>query len=495
MKRIAVGSLSHESNNFTPIKTTEADFLVVRGAEIYSHLDSYPPVKGLIHTLQQYGYTVEPTVFARALPGGEVEEGFYKQIRNELLDRLKGVKELDAIALVLHGSMRVENMGDAEGDLLTHIRSMVPKDFLITCALDMHATITKQMIKNCNAFIGYKTAPHVDKLKTGERTAEVTRYALENNKRLTPVACRIPMIIPGEQAETRVDPMKTIIARLSEMEGSNNILTASFFTGFPWADSYENSTNVVIVTVGEKKKAVEAVLLTAKSIWEKREDFEFSTPAYTFEETLDRALASDKRPIFISDSGDNPTAGAPEDNTTIITALEDYRKIKNLNVKPLLAVIADQEAYKRCSKNLGRKITLTLGANMDSINSKPVAIECKPEKIIENYIDIEFPYNQDLVLADGGLFDIIISSKRVGITDPKMMEQFGIDIKKRKLFIVKSGYLFDKYQKLSAYSMLALTRGCTDEVLTRLPFKSIKRPIYPLDRDFTFTWEENITIG
>jgi len=134
--KIAVGSFTHESNTFTPLIASEGDFQVFRGQEIYENLDFYGPVKGIISTFLKYkNYYVEPTIFAHGVPFGEVEKEFYLKIKNELLERIKNVADLTAVVLALHGSMRVKVIGDAEGDLLLHLRRIVPKSIPIICSL------------------------------------------------------------------------------------------------------------------------------------------------------------------------------------------------------------------------------------------------------------------------------------------------------------------------------------------------------------------------
>jgi microcystin degradation protein MlrC len=53
----------------------------------------------------------------------------------------------------------------------------------------------------------------------------------------------------------------------------------------------------------------------ARGFWEARHDFEFVAPTGTLDDCLDEALASTARPYFISDTGDNPTAGGAGDVT------------------------------------------------------------------------------------------------------------------------------------------------------------------------------------
>ena len=47
----------------------------------------------------------------------------------------------------------------------------------------------------------------------------------------------------------------------------------------------------------------------ATRYWNAREAFRFNVPSGDLAECLDRALAHAERPVVLSDSGDNPTAG------------------------------------------------------------------------------------------------------------------------------------------------------------------------------------------
>jgi len=140
-------------------------------------------------------------VFAKALPFGEVEKSFYLKIKNELLEKIKNIENWAAVVLALHGSMRVNGIGGGEGDLPQELRTILPKDVPIICSLDMHATITDLMMKNADAFVGLKTAPHINTVETGERVAWLTKCALENDLKKEMDYQRAPMFIPGDQFE------------------------------------------------------------------------------------------------------------------------------------------------------------------------------------------------------------------------------------------------------------------------------------------------------
>ncbi len=479
--KIAVGSFSHESNPLTPLTTNENDFHVLRGREIYGNLDFYGPVEGIISTLAKYkDYEVEPTVFAKALPFGEVEKSFYLKMKDELLEKIKNIENLAAVALALHGSMRVKGIGDGEGDLLQDLRTILPKNVPIICSLDMHATITDLMMKNADAFVGFKTAPHIDTVETGERVARLTKCALENDLKIEMDYQRAPMFAPVDQFETEVEPAATLIANLRQEEKLSDILSASYFLGYPWADTSENSVTSVVVTLGNRIKASRISKKLADRFWEKRYEFG-STESYPPFEAITKAIQSKDTPVFISDCGDDICGGAPGDNTNIIRLLNEHDQTTSLSQKPLVVVIVDPEACKICKERKGKKTRLFLGGKMDSIYSSPLEIECIPKKVVEDWGE----ERTELVLVALEKIDIIITSKRICIMDPQMLIDLGIRPEKRELIVVKSGYLSPEYKKISSRSIIALTKGCLDPVLSRLPFKNIKRPMFPFDKDFS----------
>ncbi len=83
MKRILVAAMHHESNSFNPIITCKKDFNVIYGDDIFNNLRDNDSVTGIIKTLQEVGYEIIPTVFARAVPNGEIDYNFYIKIKNE----------------------------------------------------------------------------------------------------------------------------------------------------------------------------------------------------------------------------------------------------------------------------------------------------------------------------------------------------------------------------------------------------------------------------
>ncbi|PID55970.1 microcystin LR degradation protein MlrC [candidate division KSB3 bacterium] len=483
---ILVAGFHHESNTFSPIITTEDDFVVLRGDEIFSQQQHYGSINGVISTLQSFeGYHVHPTLFARAVPNGVVSKEFYLKIRRELWEMIQTQDGIDAITLALHGSMRVEEIGDAEGDILELLRCKFPT-IPIVAALDMHATITDTMMANATAFVGYKCAPHTDTYETGAQAAELTHFTLKTGIPLTMSTQRIPMLIAGEKSETSVPPMDARIARLRELEQEPNVLAASYFLGFPWADTEDNGVFPLVVTAGDRKNADDLVRQLAEEFWAVRRHFRFHTETYAVDDALRAMFASTAYPTFLSDSGDNPTAGAAGDSTDLLRAVLNSPERTAQHSRILYAGFYDPDSVEACLEKTGAEVDILLGGRFETRGGKPLPLKVTVQNVVRNW----GVYQADLVHAACDTLDIILTSKHIGFVDPSVMRILGLEPEERKFVIVKLGYLTDPFKRIAARSILALSLGASHEVLEHLEYQRLRRPVFPLDPNVEFRSEK-----
>ena len=74
--------------------------------------------------------------------------------------------------------MVTEHFDDGEGELLSRVRRAVGNRIPIVASLDLHANVTKAMVKHCDAMVSYRTYPHVDMAASGERAAHLLQRIL-----------------------------------------------------------------------------------------------------------------------------------------------------------------------------------------------------------------------------------------------------------------------------------------------------------------------------
>ncbi len=482
-KRVFVGGLHHESDTFNPIITKEDDIFVKRGTTLLDSLGD-DAASGIIKTLRDKNYDVVPSLVARAVPNGEWDYGCYMKLKKELLDCLKTAGKLDAVCLALHGSMRVKGLGAAEGDLLEDIHRIVP-DVPVFASLDMHATVTARMMKYAAAFVGYKCAPHTDTFETGVHAAKMAIDYLENGAKPVMRAVHVPFIVAGEQSETSVEPMKSLTGELRKLEKKDGIMACSYLLGFPWADTEENGVTALVVTDGNRQLADTVSMELAQRFWSIREKFGFYNETHDPETCLEKtkeSLNAQVYPVVISDSGDNPTAGSSQDVTNFLSLLLRDPVLCHLDPPLVYQGFYDKPLVEAAKKaGTGNTVTGLLGAKYDTEKSSPIPITAKVKAVVEKWGKANF---SDLVLLDIGGIDVVVTSGHVGCYDPEMMRALGMQPETRKVIVVKLGYLEPEIRAIAKRSMMALTTGSSDELFSRLPYKKMKRPVYPLDGDF-----------
>jgi microcystin degradation protein MlrC len=444
-----------------------------------------------VEALKKAGCELVPALMARAVPNGVVSHSLYEELRDEFILSIRealAVGPIDGICLALHGSMKVENLGCAEGDLLAHIRKILP-DIPCTASLDMHATVTKEMLNAVNGFVGYKTAPHIDCTETGAHAAAMLLTSLKTGKKLYTAYRRIPMLIAGEKSESEAEPMSSLIELCRKAEKQPGILAASFLLGFPWADDEHNAACALVTGFSENEAAAGTIAEAAENLaaqfWKRRREFAFRSEYYESAAAMEAAyravLESHEKPVFVSDSGDNPTAGAAGDSTDLLEKiLARLDMVEKLPTPLLYSGFYDAPATAACVKaGIGAVVDTTLGGNWDTLNGKKIPLRLEVRNIVRNF----GPHKSDLVLAASGNILFTITSAHIGFGDEDLLPSLGVKAEDYSLVVVKLGYLEPCFRTIARRAILATSKGCSNEVLESIPYKRVTRPLYPLDED------------
>jgi microcystin degradation protein MlrC len=484
--RILIGAVGHESNTFTPFLTTMDDFFVRYGDELFRRLPWRSSLDGIIDTLQARGAELVATVAAGAMPGGVVERRAYETFKQAILDEAHNV---DGACLYLHGAMRAEGLDYAEDDLVRDLRARLGPEVPITLALDMHANIVAEMVANVQAMVAYHTAPHVDAYETGVRAAEMLLWILEGGRRPAIGFAEIPFLLPGEMAQTALDPMASMMALVDELEQRPEVLSASLANGHCWADVPDVGVAAVVVTTGDASLAQAEADRLAATFWQRRAEFGVSAEAYPLTEAVEKALAAEESTVFLSDSGDNPGAGGTTDVPVLLTEL-----LKQGAQGVVLASIWDVEAVKICAAaGVGQEVSLTIGGKLDRQHGTPLPVTGQVRLLADGHIyqgGIRQPPGRTrigpiAVLNVDGV-DVVLTSTRHSFEDPAQLRCLSLEPLDYRIVVLKRGYLTAPFQAISQRSILAFSPGATNCRVAEMHFRRVNRPIYPLDLDATW---------
>jgi microcystin degradation protein MlrC len=388
----------------------------------------------------------------------------------------------------IHGAMCVEGLEDIEADLLRRIRKVIGPNVLVSASMDLHGNVSRELVHQTDLVTCYRTAPHVDVIETRERTCRNLVKLLSQSRRsrlARPIKAwiPIPILLPGEQTSTRVEPAKRIYDAVPEVEAMEDVLDAAIWVGYAWADEPRNRA-AVVVTGWDKAAVSEGAETLARVFWDAHEEFTFVAPTGSFTECLDAAVASkaEDRPYFISDSGDNPTAGGSGDSSwglTQLLARPEFRDASGPTV--IYANVPGQKAVATAMEaGAGATITVTAGAEIDNIHAGPLTMTGRVHSIKkgDKYAIVE------VVLQIGSVFAILTQRPK-----PYHHEHDFTDLhlkpRSADIVIVKIGYLEPELYDMSKGWMLGLTPGGVDQDIERLGHHRIRRPMWPFDRTFT----------
>ncbi len=474
LPKIAIAGIAIESSTFSPAQTDEAAFHAKYGAACFS---SYPFLAVDSPLRSQADWI--PTIVARSLPGGIVTREAYESIVNKTLDSLRAHLPYDGLYLDIHGAMSVVGLDDPEGDYLERIRQVVGNKTIISLSMDLHGNVSWRLASLADLNTAYRKAPHEDALDTKERAMKelLDRLVTGKGKPAYKAYVNVPILLPGEKTSTRLEPAKGVYAALEPAARQVGIVDASIWIGYAWADEPRNHA-VVMVTGDDKDKTIRTAEALAKNFWAARKGFSFVAPTGTLKECLDKAVASDKHPYFISDCGDNPTAGASGDVTwTLQQLLARPEFAKEDGPSLIYASIPGPDFVKAAmTAGVGGHVSAFAGGTVDHRFAGPVRLTGTVESITAGDQQAEV----EVVVRIGSLH-IIVCQKRKAYRTEADYTRLGLQPRKAAIVIVKLGYLDPELYAMRADWMLALTPGGADQDIVGLPFKRIHRPMFPFD--------------
>ena len=487
--RFALAGISHETNTFHSIKTEYKNFeesgMILKEKEIEKLYESPSTIGGFFQASRDYGFDLVPLMFATTGPLGTITSETFEKLINEILDKMKNHGPFDGVLLDLHGAAVSEEFEDMDGEITRRVRNLIGSDIPFGINLDMHANVSKEMVKNTDITNIYQTTPHLDADETGYKCAELVYKTATMEIVPTQHVETPPMTINIINHNTNMEPMKSILSESRKLYSDSDVLSVSVAEGYPYSDIKKMGMSFTVITNDNQEKAKNYSKKIAKFAWSKR--FEMDSKAPSIEQGLKEAVSTIEKPVVLMDSGDNIGAGSSADSTHIL------HKARELGISGILQTIYDPEAVEKCINKLGSIITLSVGGKSDKLHGDPIEITGK----VTSYFEGEFE-DHGRTHGGGKYFDagdsvsiqtedentLILTSKRVGNTSIQLYYSLGIDPLGFPIIIAKGVQSPRPAFEPIASKIIALdTPGVTASGLHNFNFKNIRRPMFPFQKD------------
>lgn len=469
--RIVIGSMQCEGNSLTPIHTKFEDFDYAVGEAMYEKVH-------VTEFLEENNCEIIPTLYAHALPGGAIVKEDFLRLVTELVEAIPS-EGIDGIWLYLHGAMYVEEIGSGDTFLLKKVREKVGFRVPISVALDFHADNTDEFIELVNCVTGFRTAPHHDHKETQIRAMKLLLQCIEKKVLPKPQMARADIIICGDAVQTSFEPLKSMMELAEQMEQTvPGMLSVQVFNGQPWIDEPYMGPSMVVTHEKDTLLAKQYAELLADRFYRVRHEFRFLIEALEPEEAIRQAMEANEKQVFLSDSGDNTTAGAAGDNAYMINRLQraGARKV-------LIAGIADAAACDVCyDAAIGDVLSLQVGGSLDPSSEKATVTG----RLIHKGDMLSYTGGNagPSATLDCGDMTVVITKNRAAMCRPDIFASIGLDYSRFKIVVVKLGYLFPELAKEAERAILAFTPGSSTERLADMHMKNIRRPMFPLEDNF-----------
>lgn len=483
-RRIGVAMLHQESNSFNP-RLTKLDHLdVTEGNEVIRRWQGTGmPLGGALEIFQSKRHEVVGLIAASGTSGGPLAAEAVDVFTRSLLKRVRD-EWFDAIYLDLHGAMVSTKSFDVSGELLSALKRAVSPKTVIAISLDSHANLTEDMVVNADIIVGFKTYPHQDYASTGASTASLLSLMLEGKVRPTVSVIQIPMIQPPESSDTFSGPLAPLVRKLEDARKKGEILDGTVFYAQPWLDSPLLASSIAVTTDNDPQTAFHIAREIAEAWWHKRHEFipELHEPSTAVRLAVEHNAST----VILSESGDAINSGAVGDNPTLIRTL-----VENLpEPHKALTFTCDPALYRTLQMVADTtEMSVTFGLATDLRFAQPFTCKIKIERRVPGKFKLSGScfngLEQDMqgaVVLQANHVTILLANRPVMCSEPSLYRCAGIEPADFKIVGIKSPSSFrPNFKAITTTSFTLDMQGASSPNLTALPWRDVKRPLFPLD--------------
>ncbi|WP_420391984.1 M81 family metallopeptidase [Acuticoccus sp.] len=437
-----------------------------------------------------------PIRHAYAGASGPCDQAYLDEFVADISDRLKAALPLDGVYVCEHGAGVATEDDDLDGTVLSTVRDAVGPDVPIVATLDLHALVGERMVASTDALCAYLTNPHVDQAERGAEAARVLSELLDG---LTTAKAfvRVPILPPQVRLLTARGPYADAVAMgQTLLEEDPRLLNVSVCGNFSFADAPKNGITVTVTSRGDQAAADEAAKRLAAGLWDDRERFEPELTSLEDAVALMKAVHDDpsREPVLFADVADNPGGGGRGNTTYVLKAFLDAG-VAGVAFVPFYDRALAAEAH---AKGVGARFDARLNRQEASELSHELTVPVEVMALSDGEVVGRRGSMEGRTVAHGPTawlrlddrIDLVVISIRHQALDPAQLEHLGIELEALRGIVVKSrGHFRAGFEWLIPNERIyeVDVPGLITPVLSRVDFKRVQRPIWPLDKDFNWS--------
>lgn len=505
--RVAAAQIAHETNVFSSVPTDlaafEASGLHVGDEALTAARDTNTEMGGFLSGAARFDFSLVPLIAVWATPSGLVTREALDVLVGALTDRLRRALAdgpLDGVLLALHGAMVTEIDDDGDGYILQALREVVGPDVPMVATLDLHANISHRMVAAADVLIGYDTYPHIDMAERAEEACAILDRLMRSE--IAPAAAlrKPPMLPTSQRMTTDRMPMRALIERAHRMEEDPRVINVTIAGGFPPGDNRDAGFGIIVTTDNDPDLAGQFADELAGLAWSLRDGFLGGVSSFGHAAEL---IAAQEHggdldmevggPLVLVDIADNPWTGGPGDSAELVRFLF-HHMVRDATV----ALIKDPEVVRLAlAAGPGGEIVVDLGGKTDRLHGGPLPIRAYVKLLSDGRYVNDGPMMAGLGVdlgptavllcqpaagPDAPPVEVLVTTRAETPIDLNVFRSHGIDPTRRRVLGLKGkGHFRAAFEPIARRVVLVEGPGITGSDLSRLNFRKLRRPIWPLD--------------
>lgn len=401
---------------------------------------------------------------------------------NHLCDQiLEKYKDADGMFIAMHGAGSAEGIVDLEAETLRRIRSVTGCDFPIMSSLDIHCTITPEMLELSDGMFSIKEFPHTDLFEAGFLAASTLIESITTGRRPVMSWQPLPIMLPNTTTSTLESPMAEVRDHFRSYCSDNGLLDATLIQGFSANDQYWAGASVLVVSW---QKASHHAQTLARWFWDRRHWFD--PHPNSAKQALDMAQAFEGEGyVIVNESSDNPGSGCPGDGTHLLRELVE----RDVPGSLFMFIVDPETAAQAHEAGVGSRIHARIGGKTAAVCGAPVDLEAEVLALAHGVFKYVTPQNHGVQVSIGPTarlrhsnVEIVVATECSQSFDDRPLWITGGDIEDYRIVCIKSAGHFRAYfQPRAGLIVPCEVPGLRSSDLKTYPYKYVRRPIYPLD--------------
>ncbi len=302
--------------------------------------------------------------------------------------------------------------------------------------------------------------------------------------------------IPSEEHQL---PLFRLNRIREEMEQETGIINLTIMGGYGYADTPNTCMSVVATAEEDEALALRAAQDLARQVWDQREAISNVRPIEPVDDGVRAAIASTEWPVVLVDLGDDPGSACSADSPAVLESLLRH------GASDAVLTIRDPNVVEAgLAAGVGATLDMEVGGAIDQRFYRPLRVTgtvrliddgnymiCGPthggwSREVRREAWREAHVGPRVVLRIGNKIDVIFSTQETG-KDRDFFKSAGTILEEKKIIVVKSNQAHRaSFDPIAAQTIQLASPGASTVDYQSLPFRHIPRPLWPLDREFTW---------